>query len=352
MTEASTVLSVRHLSVAYGEGVGAVPAVVDVDLTLRRGEILGLAGESGSGKSTFAIAVTRILRPPGRIVSGEVLFSPESELNGVPPADVDVLALNPDDLRLFRWQHMSVVFQSAMSALNPVLRVRTQLTDMLGAHHPDMKGSAARERAEELLDLVRVGADKGNQYPHELSGGMRQRVMLGMAMAFNPEVVVMDEPTTALDVVVQREVLEEVLRLRDQLGIAVIFITHDLSLLLELADTIAIMYAGRLVEAGPAELMYKSPQHPYTEGLLRSFPQLRGPRVPLQGIRGFPPDPRMLPSGCPFRLRCDYAMDKCGEVMPPLVIAGKPPREVACWLRSETETPQAARDALPSGGAL
>ena len=352
MTEASTVLSVRHLSVTYGEGVSAVNAVVDVDLALRRGEILGLAGESGSGKSTLAIAVTRILRPPGRIVTGEVLFSPHPEPNGAAPADVDVLALNATDLRLFRWQHMSVVFQSAMSSLNPVLRVRTQLVDMLAAHRPEMKGAAARARADELLDLVRVGRDKGNQYPHELSGGMRQRVMLGMAMAFNPEVVVMDEPTTALDVVVQREVLEEVLRLRDELGVAVLFITHDLSLLLELADTIAIMYAGRIVETGPAELMYKSPQHPYTEGLLRSFPQLRGPRVPLNGIRGFPPDPRQLPSGCPFRLRCDYAMDRCAEAMPPLVPAGQPPREVACWLRTATETPQAARDALTSGGAL
>jgi len=236
-----------------------------------------------------------------------------------------------------------------MSALNPVLRVRTQLTDMLLAHRPEMKGTAARERADELLDLVRVGRDKGNQYPHELSGGMRQRVMLAMAMAFNPEVVVMDEPTTALDVVVQREVLEEVLHLRDEIGIAVLFITHDLSLLLELADTIAIMYAGRLVETGAAELIYAEPQHPYTEGLLRSFPQLRGPRVPLQGIRGFPPDPRDLPAGCPFWPRCDHAMARCTEAEPPLILAGEPPREVACWLRSGSETVMTAPNALTPG---
>ncbi len=350
MTDASTVLRVRDLSITYGsEGDDAVPAVVGVDLTLRRGEILGLAGESGSGKSTLATAVTRILRPPGHVVTGEVVFTPGAGPDGSAPVDVDVLALDGDDLRLFRWQHLAVVFQSAMSALNPVLRVRTQLTDMIVAHRPDMKGTAARDRADELLDLVRVGGDKGDQYPHELSGGMRQRVMLAMAIAFNPEVVVMDEPTTALDVVVQREVLEEVLHLRDELGLSVIFITHDLSLLLELADTIAIMYAGRLVEAGPAELIYQRPEHPYTQGLLNSFPQLRGPRTPLKGIRGFPPDPRHLPAGCAFAPRCDQVMDRCVERVPPLVQAGEPPREVACWLHRPAGAPSVDGPVLTSG---
>ena len=246
---------------------------------------------------------------------------------------------------------MSVVFQSAMSALNPVLRVQTQLTDMLTAHIPEIEGTAARKRADELLDLVRVGHDKGMQYPHELSGGMRQRVMLAMAMAFNPEVVVMDEPTTALDVVVQREVLEEVLRLRDELDIAVLFITHDLSLLLEVADTIAIMYAGRIVEVGSAELIYQSPQHPYTQGLLESFPRLRGPRTPLAGIRGFPPDPRDLPAGCAFRPRCDHAMERCSDAVPVLAEAGLPPRPVACFLYEGSEVPAPTQPTLTFGEA-
>jgi peptide/nickel transport system ATP-binding protein len=351
MTDDPTVLSVRHLSVTYGVGPGSVPAVVDVDLSLRRGEILGLAGESGSGKSTLATAVTRILRPPGCVTSGEVRFAPRVGADGHQPPEVDLLGLDAAQLRLFRWRHISVVFQSAMSALNPVLRVRTQLTDLLVAHMHEMKGAAARRRADELLDLVRVGRDKGMQYPHELSGGMRQRVMLAMAMAFDPEVVVMDEPTTALDVVVQREVLEEVLRLRDELGIAVLFITHDLSLLLEIADTIAIMYAGRIVEAGPAELIYGSPQHPYTRGLLQSFPRLRGPRSPLAGVRGSPPDPRELPAGCAFQPRCDHALARCTEAVPLLVDAGLPPRGVACWLYERAEAPVASQATPAVGGA-
>ena len=235
-------IEVTGLCVDYGFGAGAVHAVLDADLTLRRGEVLGLAGESGSGKSTLAYAITRLLRAPGVITGGQVLFRPPDR-----PA-VSLLAAGEQELRGLRWDQIAVVLQSAMNALNPVLRIGEQLTDVLLAHRPDMSKPARRARAAELLELVDIPADRLGSYPHELSGGMRQRVMIAVALALDPQVVIMDEPTTALDVVTQREILEELTRLRDRLGFAIMFITHDLSLLVEIADSIAVMYAGQLVE--------------------------------------------------------------------------------------------------------
>jgi len=324
-------LDIRGLQVDYGAGPGAVHAVAGADLVLRRGEVLGLAGESGSGKSTLAYAAIRLLRAPGMITGGEVHYYPE------PGRSVDLLALDEPQLRELRWSHIAVVLQSAMNALNPVMSVGTQLTDVLQAHQPHQPAAARHRRATELLDMVGITADRLRSYPHELSGGMRQRVMIAMALALEPQIVILDEPTTSLDVVTQREILEELTALRERLGFAVLFITHDLSLLVEIADSIAVMYAGRLVERAAAADLFRAPRHPYTIGLLNSFPSLHGPHQHRTGIPGSPPDLRMLPVGCVFHPRCRYAMDVCREQSPPLDQPaggdGASTRLVSCWLQ-------------------
>jgi len=321
-------LEIRGLCVDYGQGPGAVHAVTEADLVLHHGEVLGLAGESGSGKSTLAMAATRLLRAPGVITDGEVWFYPADG----PP--VDLLAADYGALRVLRWSQVSLVLQSAMNALNPVMTIRTQLTDALAAHSHRISRRERQARAVELLEMVGISSDRLTSHPHELSGGMRQRVMIAMALALRPQVVIMDEPTTALDVVTQREILEELKDLRDQFGFAILFITHDLSLLIEIADSIAVMYAGRLVERAPASALFHAPRHPYSLGLLSSFPPLHGPRAPMTGIPGSPPDLRNLPSGCVFHPRCRFAFDRCAEQAPPLEIVGpRSGRLAACWLQ-------------------
>ena len=225
----------------------------------------------------------------------------------------DVLKMRPDELQRLRWREIAIVFQSAMNALNPVLNVRDQLLDVIHAHLR-IPRDEARERAASLLDLVGIPRSRLRSYPHELSGGMRQRVMIAMALATDPEVVIMDEPTTALDVVVQRDILAQIVELKERLGFSILFITHDLSLLLELADRIAVMYAGQLLEIGTAEEIHREASHPYTKGLLNSFPSLRGARRELAGIPGSPPDLRNPPPGCPFLPRCAYGTAACEEV--------------------------------------
>ncbi|WP_323379930.1 dipeptide/oligopeptide/nickel ABC transporter permease/ATP-binding protein, partial [Streptomyces alkaliphilus] len=270
-TDREPVLTVERLNVTYRVDK-PVHAVRDVSLTLGRGEILGLAGESGCGKTTLAYAIARLHRPPAEVTSGTVVFHDRSGEN------IDLLALEGEDLRRFRWDRMSVVFQGAMNSLNPVIPVREQLEDVLITHRPGMTAGERRARCEEVLRLVGVDPRRLRSFPHELSGGMRQRVMIAMAMLLDPQVMIMDEPTTALDVVVQRGILGEILRLREELGFAVVFITHDLPLLLELADRIAVMRDGEVVEYGSAERLHREPRHPYTRRLLGSFPGLTGER--------------------------------------------------------------------------
>jgi oligopeptide/dipeptide ABC transporter ATP-binding protein len=307
----SPILDIRDLSVAYRTPGGDVRAVEGVNLTLNAGEVVGLCGESGSGKSTLAYGATRLLRPPAVVTSGQVLYSGNRITSG--GDQVDLLTMSHHELRSMRWREIAIVFQSAMNALNPVLRVQDQLLDAVRAHLR-MSRREAKDKAATLLDLVGIPRNRLRSYPHELSGGMRQRVMIAMALAADPEVVIMDEPTTALDVVVQRDILAQIVELKETLGFAILFITHDLSLLLELADRIAVMYAGRLLETGSAQEIMRDPAHPYTRGLLNSFPSLHGPRRELVGIPGSPPDLRSPDPGCPFVPRCNYAMPSCSEV--------------------------------------
>jgi peptide/nickel transport system ATP-binding protein len=249
-----------------------VHAVRDVSFTLHRGEILGLAGESGCGKSTLAYGVVRLLKPPAAITSGSAVFHSHTG------EDVDWNRLDARELRAARWDKVSMVFQGAMNSLNPVISVRAQMEDIFTTHRPGMSRRERRERCADLLERVGVDRARLSAYPHELSGGMRQRVMIAMAMALEPQVMIMDEPTTALDVVVQREILREVVRLRDELGFAVVFITHDLPLLLEISDRIAVMRDGAVVELASAEALWSTPRHEYTKRLLASFPSLTGDR--------------------------------------------------------------------------
>lgn len=266
-----TVLTVENLSVVY-EVDPPVNAVTNASFELAAGEILGLAGESGCGKTTLAYAINRLHKPPARISSGRVVFHDREG------GDLAILALGDEAMRSVRWSKLSMVFQGAMNALNPVITIRAQLEDVLITHRPELSRAERRERAADVLGRVGVDPARLNSYPHEFSGGMRQRVMIAMAMILEPQIMIMDEPTTALDVVVQRDILREIVRLRDELGFAVIFITHDLPLLLEISDRIAVMLRGEIVELAPADQLYRNAQHPYTRKLLGSFPSLSGAR--------------------------------------------------------------------------
>jgi peptide/nickel transport system ATP-binding protein len=266
-----SLLSVRDFSVVYDVDP-PVEAVKNVTIDIKRGEIVGLAGESGCGKTTLAYGVQRLLKPPAVISSGSVVFHDEGG------DDIDINSLDAEEMRRFRWNKVSMVFQGAMNALNPVATIGSQLEDVFLVHRPGMSRTQRRAEAGELLEIVKVGAQRLRSFPHELSGGMRQRVMIAMALALRPQLMVMDEPTTALDVLVQREILKQISQLRHDFGFSVVFITHDLPLLLEISDRIAIMREGEIVELAEAEQIWTNPQHEYTRKLLRSFPRLTGER--------------------------------------------------------------------------
>jgi peptide/nickel transport system ATP-binding protein len=335
------VLEIRGLCVDYGFGDDAVHAVTECDLTLGRGRVVGLAGESGSGKSTLAMAAIRLLRSPGVITGGQVLFHSRPTSGSGPAQTLDLLAAGEEELRTVRWSEIAIVLQSALNALNPVSTIGAQFDELLATHRPGFDRAERRDRAGDLLELVGMGADRLRSYPHELSGGMRQRAMIAMALALDPQVMILDEPTTALDVVTQREILEELMGLRDRLGFAALFITHDLSLLVEFADDIAVMYAGRLMERAPAASLFRAPRLPYTHGLLHCFPPMHGERSRMEGIPGSPPDLRDLPAGCAFHPRCKWSMPRCRQEVPKLEALAESYREVACWLHRGDATPPA-----------
>jgi peptide/nickel transport system ATP-binding protein len=304
------VLSVRDLCVDYITPRGPVRAVDRVSFDVMPGEILGLAGESGSGKSTLAQALLRILPPPGVLTGGEAVFEGR-----------DLLSLSEGELQQLRWARLSMVFQSAMDSLNPVLRVGEQLVDTMLAHGAGPR-ARAEARAAELFDRVGIPRDRLAAHAHQLSGGMRQRVGIALALALEPSLVILDEPTTALDVIVEREILEGIRALQRQLGFAVLFITHDLGRMLQFSDRVAVLYAGRLAEIGPAEVIGRAPRHPYTQGLLRAFPTLHDHGVARVSIPGSPPSLLDPPTGCRFHPRCSEARPECAQGDPPLVQLG------------------------------
>lgn len=312
LAEGEPLLSVRDLSVVYHTKRGEVKAVQDVSFDLMQGEVLGLAGESGCGKTTVANAVLRLLRYPAEIAHGQILFH-----------GLDITTLSEDQLRDFRWKHMSIVFQSAMNALNPVLSVGSQITDAILAH-TTMTKDQARARAVELLETVGIDPARISSYPHQLSGGMRQRVVIAIAMALNPQLIVLDEPTTALDVVVQKQIMDEIRRLKNRFDFSILFISHDLSLMVEFSDRVGIMYAGQLIETARSQDIFRGPKHPYTQRLMDSFPTVSGPRSQLRGIPGSPPDLVTPPTGCRFNPRCDVAIDGlCQQIVPALTEYGE-----------------------------
>lgn len=315
------ILAVRDLSVEYATESGPVRAVNEVSFELNPGEFLGVVGESGSGKSTMLYGIAQLLNPPARVVSGEVRFLGR-----------DMVTLSEHELRHLRWRDFSVVMQSAMNALNPVTRLSKQMRDACEAHGRTSPREI-RARSAEMLRLVGIDPIHLRAFPHQLSGGMRQRAMIAMALLFTPQLVIMDEPTSSLDVVAQRSLMIQIRRLQERLGFAVLFVTHDMSLVGGAADRLAVMYAGRIVEAGRTRELFTRPFHPYTRGLLEAFPSIQPVRRRLSGIPGSPPSlSRPLP-GCSFRPRCAFAVDECAHTDPPCIETSG--RAVRCIRASE-----------------
>ena len=332
-------LEVRDLYIGYGWDERNVTTIVrGVNLTVAPGEVVGLAGESGCGKTTLAFAAAGLLEPPGRALAGQVLFE-----------GTNLLELPPEQLRALHLARISMVFQASMNVLNPVARIREQFKDAMKAHGIG-SGEEASVRAKEMFARVKLPERFLDAYPHQLSGGMRQRAVIALALSLGPKLVFLDEPTTALDVVVQRSIIQVLNDLRHDLGFGVVFITHDLSLLVEIADRIAIMYAGAIVEEAPAQLLYQSPEHPYTVALMSAFPPVGGKRKRLEGLAGQPPDLRRLPPGCAFAPRCArFIKGLCDTVAPPEVRTAEG-RRVSCHLYAETVPSRPLPEAVP--GAL
>ena len=318
-----TVLEVEDVRTRFHTRDGTVHAVNGISFDLSEGELLGVVGESGSGKSVTMMSLLRLLpMPPAEIVSGRVRLDGE-----------DLMGLDLDDLRQVRGARVGFVFQDPMTSLNPVLTVGYQLTEPLRVHLR-MGGRAARRRAVELLERVGIpaAASRLDDFPHQFSGGMRQRVMIAIALACNPRVLIADEPTTALDVTIQAQILDLVKRLRRESGMAIVWITHDLGVMAGLADRVMVMYGGLVVERASVARLYRDPRHPYTRGLLATLPRLDGTRAErLESIPGQPPNLDRAPSACPFAPRCSHAFDRCRQENPPLEVVADG-HEAACWL--------------------
>jgi peptide/nickel transport system ATP-binding protein len=320
---AEPLLEVTDLSVDYLTDTGDVRAVDRVSFTVRAGEFMGIVGESGCGKSTLLFAVAQLLSPPGQVARGEVVFRGE-----------DMVRLEGAELRHMRWRDYSVVMQSAMNALNPMKSIGAQFKDTLRAHGA-RSADDVRGRSEEVLELVGIDVAHLESYPHQLSGGMRQRAMIAMALLLTPQLVIMDEPTSALDVVAQRSLMTKIRELQKRLDFAVIFVTHDMSVVSRYSDRVIVMYAGQVAEAAATETIFGQPRHPYTRGLMSAFPSVRGPRRELVGIPGSPPELAHPPSGCRFHPRCPEVMSQCPSREPELYdIAGA---EVRCLLYAGRE---------------
>ena len=314
-------LDVDNLSVSYLTDAADIGAVDRVSLTVQAGEFLGIVGESGCGKSTLLFAIAQLLTPPAEVTSGRVMFKGQ-----------DLVQLTDSELRHVRWRDYSVVMQSAMNALNPMKSIAAQFKDTMRAHERT-SADAIRARSAEVLHLVGIDAAHLDSYPHQLSGGMRQRAMIAMALLFTPQLVIMDEPTSALDVVAQRSLMTQIKQLQQQFGFAVIFVTHDMSLIAHYSDRVMVMYAGQVAEIGDTASIFARPLHPYSKGLLDAFPSVHGPRRALTGIAGSPPDLGRPPSGCRFHPRCSEVMAQCPTIEPDLYLIDE--TQVRCLLYSE-----------------
>lgn len=333
-------MEVKNLVTRFYTQEGIVYAVNDVSYELHEGETLGVVGESGSGKSVHALSIMRLIpTPPGKIEDGQVIFHGR-----------DLLKLSNEQMRLVRGAEIAMIFQDPMTSLNPVLTIGTQITEALKLHM-GMNDRDATARAAELLGMVGIpdASRRLNNYPHQFSGGMRQRVMIAMALSCNPKLLIADEPTTALDVTIQAQILDLVKRLRDQLGMAIIWISHDLGVVAGIADTVQVMYGGRIVERGPSSEVFKDTRHPYTLGLLKSLPRHDKRQVgeKLVQIEGAPPDMRIPPKGCPFYARCPFRIAICEEEMPPLIPGpeSNPEHVKACWVDVRTGQPLVQEEA-------
>ena len=317
-------LEVKDLETEFKVKRGTVKAVNGVSFEVDKGEILAVVGESGSGKSVTSLSVMGLIRDPGRVAGGEILFNGEN-----------LLKKSTKEMQAVRGDKISMIFQEPMTSLNPVYRVKDQIMETI-LTHTTMNKKEALKRAIEMLDLVGIPApeQRVNDYPHQMSGGMRQRVMIAMALACDPELLIADEPTTALDVTIQAQILDLINRLREKLGMAVLLITHDLGVVAETADKVVVMYRGRVVEQATVEQLFTKPLHPYTQGLLDSIPKMDEDRERLYMIKGIVPDPIHLPKGCSFADRCDKCMEKCREHMPKLSVT-EDGRKVRCFLVSD-----------------
>jgi peptide/nickel transport system ATP-binding protein len=321
VAEGSPLLAVEGLRTVFKTGAGAFPAVDGISFTVRAGKTLAIVGESGSGKSVTALSVMRLVpAPPGRTVAGTVRFEGD-----------DLLTKSRAEIEDIRGARISMIFQEPMTSLNPVHRIGHQIAESL-RRHKGLTGAEARERAIEMLRLVRIPSPeiRVDEFPHQLSGGMRQRVMIAMALACEPELLIADEPTTALDVTIQAQILDLMRSLQQRLGTAIILITHNLGVVAQAADDVAVMYAGKIVESGPVAAVFADAQHPYTLGLLASLPRLDEDAERLQTIPGTVPHPAQWPAGCRFSPRCAVAIEKCRTEAPPLATIA-PGHDVACW---------------------
>lgn len=319
-------LDVKNLSTEFYVKRGTVKAVNDVSFSVNKGEILAIVGESGSGKSVTSLSVMGLVRDPGKVTGGEILF------NGK-----DLKNVSPKEMRSIRGDKISMIFQEPMTSLNPVQRIGDQICESI-LTHTDMNKKEALERAIEMLKVVGIPSpeQRVKDYPHQMSGGMRQRVMIAMGLCCNPELLIADEPTTALDVTIQAQILDLIKRLRDDIGMAVILITHDLGVVAETADRVVVMYCGRVVEQADVKDLFKDPKHPYTKGLIESIPRLDEDKDRLFMIKGMVPDPTALPKGCLFADRCENCMEKCKNELPALTdVPGEEGRKVRCFLYSD-----------------
>ncbi len=318
MTE-DKILEIKNLKVTFPIHIGTVRAVDNVSLDIQRGEVMGLVGESGCGKSTLGFSILKLLRPPGQIASGQILY------NGK-----DVVSMSEKELLSFRGRQVSMIFQDPLTSLNPLFRVGDQFVEAIRTHEPGVKHRQAWERAEQILEHLGIAPERLVEYPHQMSGGMRQRIMIGMGLVLNPGLLIADEPTTALDVIVEAQFLDLLNRLRDEFNLTILLISHNLGIVAQMADRVTVMYGGRIVESGAAVDVFGIARHPYTQGLLASIPNIKLDQPELKTMPGAPPDLVDPPPGCVFAPRCPQAMEKCHRQRPlEFNVSGM---RVACWL--------------------